>query len=193
LALSETWLDSTVNDAEIKVEGYSTVRRDRDRHGGGVLLFVKDDVAFNPRPDLSEGGLESTWVELLLPKSKGILVGGCYRPPNDNSFLSKLENSISKIPPNSEFYILGDLNINYSFQGSALFKNYSRILSFFDCSQMISEATRITDSTRTILDHIITNTKDKISNSGTLDWGLSDHLAIFCTRITNVSHLSPSH
>ena len=77
LALSESWLDGSIKDAEINVDGYSVVRKDRDRHGGGVLLYISDGVAFNPRPELSEDGFECIWVELLMPKSKGILIGSC--------------------------------------------------------------------------------------------------------------------
>ena len=32
------------------------------------------------------------------------------------------------------------------------------------------------------LDHILTNSKDKISQSGGIDIGISDHQMIFCTR-----------
>ena len=41
-AASETWLDSTVNDGEIYTPGFQVVRRDRNRSGGGVALFVRD-------------------------------------------------------------------------------------------------------------------------------------------------------
>ena len=74
-AATETWLDSTIGDGEIAVPGFNVIRRDRDRNGGGVALFVKSNLSFNPRPDLSIDHAESLWVEILLPKTKGILVG----------------------------------------------------------------------------------------------------------------------
>ena len=111
---SETWLDATVNDGEVAVPGFKVIRRDRNRNGGGVAMFIKDDIAFNTRPDLEVDGLEATWVELLLPKTKRILVCGCYRPPSDNTFLSKMEQSLSKLGSGVEFYFLGDINIDLS-------------------------------------------------------------------------------
>ena len=94
LALNETWLDASISDDEIGIEGYTVVRKDRNRHGGGVLLYIKEDLAFNTRMDLSHDGLEAIWVKLLLPKSRGILVGSIYRAPQDGNFLEKLEGSL---------------------------------------------------------------------------------------------------
>ena len=34
------WLCPDVTAAEISLPGYSAVRLDRDRHGGGIILFV---------------------------------------------------------------------------------------------------------------------------------------------------------
>ena len=64
-------------------------------------------------PTFAANGLEANWVELPLPKSKGILVCVVYRPPNDGGFLQKLETSLSGIDPGTEVYILGDLNIDF--------------------------------------------------------------------------------
>ena len=41
VCIVETWLDDTILDSEISVQGYSVCRLDRSRHGGGILIFVK--------------------------------------------------------------------------------------------------------------------------------------------------------
>ena len=41
--------------------------------------------------------------------------------------------------------------------------------------------TRITDTTESLLDHILVNTSNKISQSGVISKGISDHDMIFCT------------
>ena len=48
--------------------------------------------------------------------------------------------------------------------------------------QLITEPTRISENTSTLLDHILTNSIEKTSQSGIIDVGLSDHQLIFCTR-----------
>lgn len=182
LAISESWLDETVPDNEVRIDGYSILRRDRNRHGGGVMLLIKDGLAFNPRPDLHEHGLEAMWVELLLPKTKGILFCCCYRPPTDESFLAKFENMLSKVELGQEIYVLGDLNINFSQKQSTQCKKYINILNLFHCKQIITEPTRTTSNSNTILDHIVTNCVEKISNSGVFNNSFSDHIPIYCPR-----------
>ena len=183
LAVSESWLDDTIGDNEIGVDGYSVLRRDRNRHGGGVLVYVKDGLAFNRRPDLEVEGCETLWVELFLPKTKGILVNCCYRPPDDQMFLTKFEATLKLVEPlGNECYILGDLNINVKDERSKFCKDYTNLLNLFNFKQMITEATRVTANTGTILDHIVSNSKDKIVDSGVLDSSFSDHLPVYCTR-----------
>ena len=46
LAINETRLDSTIADKDISIIGYNVVRKDRNRHGGGVLLYVKETWNF---------------------------------------------------------------------------------------------------------------------------------------------------
>ena len=36
LSLNETWLDDSFSDVELSLPGYQLMRRDRDRHGGGI-------------------------------------------------------------------------------------------------------------------------------------------------------------
>ena len=130
LAVCETWLDGSIGDGEIQVEGYSILRKDRDRHGGGVLLYIKDTVAFNLRTDLESEQMESVWAEIMLPKSRGILVCSIYRPPTDNGFIVNLEASLEKVDAGKEVYILGDVNIDYGNKGSNLCRGRIRGQSF---------------------------------------------------------------
>ena len=47
---------------------------------------------------------------------------------------------------------------------------------------MINCPTRITCNTSTLIDHILTNTQDNISQSGVINTAISDHNMIYCTR-----------
>ena len=136
----------------------------------------------NPRPDLDVDGLEATWIELLLPKTKGILLCAIYRPPNDSSFLPKFESALSMVEPGKEWYIMGDLNIDVLKRGSSLFTGYMEILSLFGCEQVITEPTRMTPGSSSLIDHVISNVSDLIQESGVICAGLSDHFVTYCTR-----------
>jgi exonuclease III len=154
LALLETWLSDTVGNGEIAIDGYKIIRKDRDRHGGGVALYIREGLAYNIRPDLSEGTFEAVWVKIMLPKTKSFLICMCYRPPRDSAFLSHFENVLSKINPGTDLYILGHMNICLKQGKSCLFKKYSEIMSHFGLSQVIKEATRVGESCLSLLDHI---------------------------------------
>ena len=45
----------------------------------------------------------------------------------------------------------------------------------FNLTQLISEATRVTENSANLIDHILSNTCEKNCQSGTISTGLSDH------------------
>ena len=45
LMVSETKLDSSFPQAQFKIKGYAPpFRYDRNSHGGGILLFIREDI-----------------------------------------------------------------------------------------------------------------------------------------------------
>ena len=51
IGITESKLDDSVMDGEINIEGYNTVRSDRNRNGGGVACYIRSDISFNIRND----------------------------------------------------------------------------------------------------------------------------------------------
>ena len=47
---------------------------------------------------------------------------------------------------------------------------------------MINEPTRVTLTTSSLIDHVVTNTPEKISHSGVVHTGISDHSLIYAIR-----------
>ena len=113
--VTESKLDETVLDGEVNIDGYEVIRSDRNRHGGGVACYVQNAISFNVRSDFSDK-IENIVFDMLLPKTKPILVGFLYRPPDQSKFLDKLSTAISRSNTfdNQEVYISGDLNITHS-------------------------------------------------------------------------------
>ena len=58
--------------------------------------------------------------------------------------------------------------------------------------QITTRSTRIADQTATLVDHILTNSPDKVSQSGIIDLGLSDRDLMYCTRKKSL-HKSHKH
>ena len=57
----------------------------------------------------------------------------------------------------------------------AIPKKYARICSTLGLKQLIKHHTRITCHTSTLIDHIITNCEEKVTQSDVIDSSLSDH------------------
>ncbi len=46
LCINETRLDNTINDNIIKIPDYDIIRRDRDRNGGGVAIYIRSTINY---------------------------------------------------------------------------------------------------------------------------------------------------
>ena len=84
IGLSETWLNhNNMNDFPLPC--YRSIGKVRtDKHGGSVGLYVNRSYQFRGRVDLAvniDDIIESQFIELTT-KSKNVLVGIIYRPPN---------------------------------------------------------------------------------------------------------------
>ena len=90
------------------------LRRDWNREGDGVCVYIRREIAFNARNDIG-GDLETIWTEVCLPKTKPMFVGVCYRPPKQLDFFSLLENTCMTCQniSDSEYILLGDFNTDY--------------------------------------------------------------------------------
>ena len=77
------------------IDGYEPVRSDQNRHGGGVACYIRSDISFSIRGDLSSE-IENIFLDILLPKTKPILIGILYQPPDQPKFLDNLSTSISQ-------------------------------------------------------------------------------------------------
>ena len=95
IGITESKLDETVLDGEINIDGYELIRSDRNRHGGGLACYIRNDVSFNVRGNFSNE-VENIFFDMLLPKTKPILIGILYRPPDQSKFLDKLSTAISE-------------------------------------------------------------------------------------------------
>ena len=59
---------------------------------------------------------------------------------------------------------------------------YKELCQTSSLKEIIQEPTRVTSTTSSLLDHILTNCGWKISQKGVIDVGLSDHQLIYCTK-----------
>ena len=144
------------------------------------------------------GDIEGIFFDILLPKTKPIFVGIIYRPPTCINFLECFNKHLDDINLENEIFLLGDFNINLFHNGKYILKEnqamqnripstslvsqYKLFYQRYSLEQIIKHATRITCSSSTLIDHILTNFREKISQSGVIDIDISDHQLIHLTR-----------
>mgnify|MGYP001792126289 FL=1 len=202
IGITETKVDSSIFDSEIEIEGYSLLRNDRNRHGGGVACYVRSNMCFNIIDNFAID-IEQIFFDILLPSTKPFTVGVVYRPPDQNNLLTKMKENFNKLlPEEKEFYILGDFNINILLDGKYILENnknneldslsvsnigkqYIEFCLTNSMKQLIKSPTRITSNSSSLIDHILTNSSHKVTQSGVIDVTLSDHQLIYCTRKIN--------
>ena len=190
--LSETKLHAAHPDSAFMIDGFQKpFRKDRGVNaGGGLLVYAKEGVCCNRRSDLESEYLECVWLEIKPVKSKPFLVGNIYRPPNSNiQWNGIFEDCIEIVlQEEKEIYLMGD--INRDLLNNNIRKAWTDYMEPFGLIQLISEATRVTPDSETLIDHIYTNCPENVNSVNVPQIGLSDHFPVFLHAKCTFSHQS---
>ena len=87
---------------------------------------------------------------------------------------------------NTEVLLMGDINIDLS-TNTKLASDYVRLLHSNAFCNLITKPTRVTSTTQTIIDHILTNDNESILTPSVLSCKISDHYPIYCA-IKNINN-----
>ena len=217
IGITESKLGNCILDSEIKIDNYQILHCDRNRKGGGVACYVRNDLSYTEK-DFFPEKIENIFFENLLPKTKPISVRIIYRPPNQNNLLQTLNENFAKLDTlKKELYILSDFNKKlYQHQNhtgcknntlvskavSNDVKNYLQFCTMFGLSQIIKSPTRVTCSSTSLIDNILASLPDRIPQEGVNNnVGLSDTNSFIalgklvelklevCTKKSNLVHL----
>lgn len=187
--VTETLLNDSLPTSFINISGYTFERRDRVSQGGGVGAYISNSLNYVRRLDLETYDIECIWLEIFSDYTKSFIVGILYRPPNTSKHLSKnfnnnFQKTLTKINNgNKELIILGDINCNYLIKNNN--KPLKDLLSLNGLIQTIKGPTRITDTTESLIDVILTTKPENLMEIKIVSTALSDHYAIGCKRKLN--------
>ena len=115
--------------------------------------------------------IKNIFFKILLPKTTPITVGIMYRPPSQTNFLEILNMTFEKVDTDKK-------EISSKFLSHDV-KNYHQFCTMHGLKQLTQSLTRVTCSTSTLIDHILTSAPSRVSQK---DHGVSDQVLIFCTR-----------
>ena len=65
LGLNETWLDESFRNEELEIPDYDLVRKDRNRHGGGVCFYIRSELKYKVLTEI-DCNIELLWLSIDL-------------------------------------------------------------------------------------------------------------------------------
>ena len=186
LALNETKLDSKTEEEQVSIPGYTVLPCDRNSHGGGVAIYLRDTLNFEHRTDLKTDNFEMICIELKPRCSKPFILLAWYRPPNyETETLTEVNTLLETLEKEQkETLLIGDVNCNdLDLVGkNKVLETLRNIYREYQLKQLIKNPTRSTLTSQTLIDHFATNKPKRIINFGVFTTGFSDHDLIFGIR-----------
>ena len=109
-----------------------------------------------------------------------------YRPPNaTSSWIDLLEEELSAAQTSGlEIILMGDINIDLHISSN---DKWLQLIQLFDLTLLVTDFTRITSSTATIIDHIYSS---NIVECFIPSYAISDHFPVCITR--KINHIKQS-
>ena len=203
IGLSEIF--RTNGDMRLSLPGYheliSRCRDDGPR--GGVGLFIRDNINYKIRDDISSfipHIFESLFIEITNSGAKNVIIGVVYRPNTEpfadiDIFQSNMFDIMSIVTSEQKkCTIMGDININLlNFEKHLKTEYYLEGLFSNGFVPIIVKPTRITASSATLIDHMYTNDIIATGEAGIIITDLADHVGTFYlakSHNTNNSHVN---
>lgn len=192
------------NDSRINLKGYHSIvgRHREDGPRGGVGLFIKDNINFIIREDISvfiPHVIETIFIEIINESKKNVLVGVIYRPNTEpradldiySSNLYDIMDSVNQ--ENKHCVIMGDMNIDLlKFELHAKTNDYLDGIFEHGFLPVISKPTRMCASSATLIDHIYTNDVTSVGYSGIIITDVADHFGTFYITRGKHKHIETS-
>ena len=149
------------------------------RNSGGVCLYIRNDIKYKLRPDLCRANtnFESCFIEIENDKSRNIIVGVIYRAHTSiDCFNADIDDILQILTKeNKNHYLLGDFNIDLlKDETHRPTSDFLDLIYSYHLVPTILKPTRITETSATIIDNIMTNSNENIK-TGIIVRDITDH------------------
>lgn len=186
LILTETNITDNENDL-YKIHGFNALFLNRDGRGGGIAVYIKDDINFEVN-EIEANSFETISIDLSINNKTTSFIS-VYRPPhlNINHFIIELDQAISKFNKKNDTIVVGDMNIDIKKTNITQTK-YLDMLSSHGLQCMVTQTTRADENNKssTCIDHLFVRTKHNHVHAAVVTTIISDHYAVFaCVEAEN--------
>ncbi|CAF1017571.1 unnamed protein product [Brachionus calyciflorus] len=180
LFLCETKLDETIPNSFYENNFYHKIRLDRNRHGGGMVVFVKNSLLVSKSMLIDDPELIYLQIKIKSLKFNFLY---CYRAPNiqEQPFIDKLDDFIHTLNLDEPLFIVGDLNMDYNPKINSNIKEFidnNALVNFvLKPTRVCSKFYRKTNTTRTssTLFDLLLHNGDLIDETDVINCPFSDH------------------
>ena len=134
------------------------------------------------REDLESNDIACLWLEISPSKGKSFLLGSLYRNPTERfEWMDRFEQFFeSVLNEGKEIILLGDFNKDLLNPNAH--REWLVLTESLGLSQLVTQPTRVTTNTSTLIDHIYSSHEDKLSKVSVCKIGISDHFAVVSTE-----------
>ena len=187
IAISETKITYGQILVNVDINGYDFIHCDSTTKAGGVGIYIKKTLPYKQKSEINIklSFVENIWIEVKAATGP-IVVGVIGRLPttrvNDyECFITNLCDIFTELcANNTAFYAVGDNNIDLMLINvNQNYRKYVNSILSTTTKSAIDLPTRITDHSKTLLDHIYVNDPKHSYKSGVLLCDLSDHMSTF--------------
>ena len=170
ICIVETWLDESISDNEVGIQNYDIVRLDRNRHGGGILIYVNSSFSHSL---VFSGPNDLELIVLSVNNSQcKVAISLFYRPPSSPySVLDKLLISLCShvaVTLFSNFILLGDFNVNVLNSLHPLFSKLQSVASSLCLTQVVTEPTHVVSNACSLIDLIFLSSPSNLISCVTI-------------------------
>ena len=185
LICTESKLDESIPNTMIMLPGFhEPIRHDRNRHGGGCLIYIAESLNFKEQKYIQSEKYEHISVDLKIGL-KIVSINCLYRPPsysNHEDFLNEAEMMLNNLSNhNADIKIIAsDLNFGNIYSKyptlppKPLDSSAPDLFASHGFLQLIDIPTRITEKTTSLVDLIFVSKDDHVQCHGTLP-PIADH------------------
>ena len=191
LCVDETKLDSSFPNSQFRINGYifPPYRRDRDKHGGGKMDFIREGLITKRLENFETKLSERICLELTVSnKIRYILFTYRHLQENNNYvfFNGFNETLIKVVNSHKNITVIGDLNIDVRDPDKDRNNYLSDFVDTFSLSNLINRKTCYKNLSGTIINIMLTNRPNCFQKTSTVVSGLSDfhRMIISCLKTT---------
>ena len=172
LMISESKINESFPTNQFCAKGYARpYRLDRNDKGGGILLYIRDDIPSKMLNSFKLVNMETIFVEINLRKKKWLFC--CSYNPHKNlisEHLSQLNNALNYYSKKYDnIIVMGDLNCETTEEPMINF------CENFNFRNLVKEPTCFKNPTNpSLIDIILTNRSHNFLGTSTVETGLSD-------------------